>query len=126
MPPAQGVLVVKRLARRPSRATSRKFSFFHCPLLYHLLKCLIWDEYCDSFGGVVIVASAEDDAGVSFSQQQTATHHHHKERQTCWTVLFALFLDSSSSQIAASCRIEILPITRPSGRHCYYHIPFES
>ena len=28
MPPAQGVLVVKRLARPPTRATSRKFSSF--------------------------------------------------------------------------------------------------
>ena len=66
----------------------------------------------------MIVASAEDDAGVSFPQQQTATHHHLEERQTCWTVLFALFLDSSLSQIAALCRIEILSIIRSSGRHC--------
>lgn len=54
------------------------------------------------------VAVAEDGAGVSFPQQQTATHHHHKERQTCWSVHFALFLDPGLSQTAAPCRIELI------------------
>ena len=47
----------------------------------------------------MIVAVAEDVAGVSFPQQQTATQHHHKERQTCWTVLFALSIHSVSLKL---------------------------
>lgn len=66
----------------------------------------------------MIVGVEEDDAGVSFPQQQTATHHHHKERQTYWTVPYELILDSSLSQSAASCRIEILSFIRSSGRLC--------
>ena len=73
MPPAQGGLVVKRLARNPPRLHRTDIS---CLIVLYCILChsaSIRDWYCDASEREVIVGTGEDEAGVSFPQQQTAT-----------------------------------------------------